>query len=236
MIPAAIPAFRLRSLTGVLTSLLQPMDAADNRDCRQEREPNHVPMSGSRRSSADAVDDRVAGDETARTESEKHGPWIAKDAYTTRQGQAQNAKANEQDRELARLAQPLIQEPDRNHSHDQRCDAPRERIDETQIASLVSAIEEQHVPVLRIGLATRCGRLSAAGTSTNGSRHNERTSCVEDITLMSASRSPSILTNAFHVACTSAAPRTITNTSADHRESRLRGFYCFFGRCGTAGA
>src|SRR5882757_5764895 len=68
-------------------------------------------------------------------------------------------------------------------------------------------------PVLRIGLARRYGQLSAAGTLTNGRRHNERTICVEDITLMSERRSSSILISAFHVACTNAAPRTITNTS-----------------------
>src|SRR3979411_321332 len=70
-------------------------------------------------------------------------------------------------------------------------------------------------PVLRIGLASRYGKLSAAGTCTSGKRHNDTPSGVEDITLMTASRSPSFLISAFHVACTSAAPRTITNTSAD---------------------
>ena len=41
-------------------------------------------------------------------------------------------------------------------------------------------------PLLKTGLATRYGQLSLAGSATNGTRHNDRTNCVEDITLMTA--------------------------------------------------
>ena len=97
-------------------------------------------MRGSCGAGADTVDDRVAGNETTRPEGEKHGARIAKRGRATRQRQARNAKSNEQNRDLTRMAQVLTQEPDRDHGHDQRCDAPREGIDEAQIACLIGPI------------------------------------------------------------------------------------------------
>ena len=53
--------------------------------------------------------------------------------------------ADEQDRQLARAAELLAQEADRDDSHDEGRHAARQRVDEAEIGRLVGAIEEQHV-------------------------------------------------------------------------------------------
>jgi len=60
------------------------------------------------------------------------------------------------------------------------------------------------------------------GTDTKGVRQKDTQICVIDINLISASRLPSALTNAFQVACTRAAPNTIKKTSIAISEIRLQ--------------
>src|SRR6516164_10384331 len=70
-------------------------------------------------------------------------------------------------------------------------------------------------PAPSTALAHRYGQLSRAGGRTNGTRDRESANWVRNMTLMSPSRSSSDFTSAFHVACTTAAQRTIRKTPID---------------------
>ena len=94
---------------------------------------------------AQAIEQRIAGDETAGSERESDHPQVAQALDAAGQGEARDAEPDQQDGDLTRPAELLAEKHHRYRRHDQRRDAPRQRIDVAEIAGTIGLDQEQHI-------------------------------------------------------------------------------------------
>ena len=94
---------------------------------------------------AQAVEQRIGGDETAGPERESDHPLVAQARGAAGQREAGDPEADQQDGDLARPAELLAEKHHRYRRHDQRRDAARQRVGVAEIARTIGLHQEQHI-------------------------------------------------------------------------------------------